>query len=118
MTKQELAQELLVVVDEIGKAEEQLVKIETRRREHEFTLKDQEARLLASENSVITGKNAETRSAQVFSLTGPERVLLLDLEVQVSEAKAALNRARALHRSLLAIAAMVAGSPDSEYTNG
>lgn len=114
MTRTELAQQLLETAEQIGAAEQELVQIEARRREHEFNLKDQEARLLASENSPITGKNAETRSAQVFTLTGPERVLLMDLELQVASAKAQLNRVKATHRSLLAIAAMVAGSPDGE----
>lgn len=112
MTKQELIKMLLDATASLANAEEEVAQLEILRRGHEFTLKDKEMRLLLDETGPINGKNAELRTAQLFSLSEPEHVLVMDAEAQVTNKKAELNTRRSMHRSLLAISYLIAGSAD------
>lgn len=97
--------------EQLFELESEVVSLEIQRLEEEFTLKGRESALLTSEESRIDGKNAEIRAAQLWMLTQPERVLVMDLEAKVMKRKAELNQAKALHKSLLAIATLLANDP-------
>lgn len=110
MKKADLIKRLLEVTEQLHALETEVVSLEIRRQEQEFMVKTRESALLADESGVITGRNAETRAAQLWGMTQSEKVLVLDLEAQVMRGKADLNHLRTLHKSLLAISALLSPS--------
>lgn len=114
MTKLELVDQLLEVCEDIRLSAEEYLGLQRRLAEQEFTLEDQEARLLTAPNSPIDGKNTEVRAAQMFGLTGPEHVLIMELKSQVAMKKAEIDYHGARHRSLIAAAALLAAGPDMD----
>ncbi len=107
MKKSVLISHLLEVTEQLHALETEIVSLEIRRQEQEFMLKTRESALLAEESGPITGKNAEMRAAQLWGLTQSDRVLVLDLEAQIMRDKGDLTHLRTLHKSLLAISALL-----------
>ncbi|MEF3310395.1 hypothetical protein PV433_16020 [Paenibacillus sp. GYB004] len=103
-TKQKLIDRLLELPAEIEVAEEAALQAHSRLVTAKELILWKEDSLLLTENGPITGKNAETRAAQVRSFTKNEREALADAEMELKNASSRLERLHVEFKALRAVA--------------
>jgi acetylglutamate kinase len=92
--------------------EKKVLELEDRRRELMFELQIAEANLLTSDNSIINGKNAEIRAAQLLQETAPERIQINEYEREIARTKSELTFEQNMFRANQAILAFFSSRPD------
>lgn len=107
MDKQEIINQLLELPRKIHQTELLLNQVyyEVQVKKDNLTAKEDQVLL----SGVIDGKNAETRQAQLRSLTVEERQAVQQAENQINKVKAELNRLLNTQANLRAIAKLLVG---------
>lgn len=109
METQELIDELTTLPDQIYEEEKKLIEVQHKLQEQKFLLRNSEAHLLSQDYGPITGKNEQTREAQLHLRTAPERVQLLELETAVRLQGAKVDWLRNLLTAFGAVTKLVKG---------
>lgn len=112
MNAQECKQTLLAEVEAIYNLENDVLKLEDRRRELMLQLQIEEADLLTQDNGPINGKNAEIRAAQLLQETAPERIQINEFEREIARTRSALTYHQNLFKAHQGILALFASRPD------
>lgn len=108
ITVELVARKLLAYPKLIGALEQVVFEQEETLRERRNQYLQREAKYLLQENGPINGKNEQIRSAQLYSLVTPERILIEIAEKEVAQSKLQLAVEKNCYRSWTMIAQMLA----------
>ena len=107
MDKVRLAERMMSLVEELAKQEVRIIEASFAVDEAKTALADKEAFLLTCEDSPITGKNAEIRTAQMRQETTAERQAIQEAEAILIKEKVTFNKLQNEFKALRAIVAML-----------